>query len=176
MVIKHMLADLRWRTVWIGVKTFLGTCWSFDLMDLHAVKEVLSDWPGVSFIKQCIGSILKVYMCAKAENDMHKKKQNYKTVHTSQFTWKCVHVNQPDIQPSTCPYIVINGQSQSIYEYWSTCVSLSWDAWPISVKSQHICPLAHYLHSGSCRGRTATAMNWLLLFHFPIFGRLELCV
>lgn len=35
MVIKRMLADIRR----IGVKTFVGTCWIFDLMNVHRLMR-----------------------------------------------------------------------------------------------------------------------------------------
>lgn len=63
-------------------------------------------------MKQCIGSILKVDMCTKAENGvLHKgiitflKRVLMHTcmqcsLYKPQSTWKCAHVDQPNVLPS----------------------------------------------------------------------------
>lgn len=90
---------------------------------------------GVSFIKQWVGSIPKVYVWTKAENGVRQKNTLiYKTVHipasawfsfiNPKTNWNCSHVNQPHIPPSTHPHSTINGQCKAPHECWCTEMSL----------------------------------------------------
>lgn len=104
------------------------------MMVLHRlVKEMFmkrgqSVSPGLSFLKQWLGWILEVYVRTNVENGVSKKNRIYKTVRPqtcrqcsfskSQYPWKCAHMAQPHVPPSTRPHSNINGHCKAPHECW----------------------------------------------------------